>query len=165
MPLSPSTMMSRASAAVGATNATLLAAPADTRLKTNSAPVRVLPQPRPARISQIAQAPGGGSWLGLAVATHPVSISVSSTAAKSSCGGIDLRLRCVRRRQCVLGSQEGCDSLTGFGKRRQCPGDAGDHWSDGRQVDHCDIGNVLWIVAPLAAHLQDVLCDLRNLAR
>src|SRR5215469_2592730 len=158
-------MTSRASAAVGATSATLSAAPANTRLNTNSAPVRVLPQPRPARISQIAQGSGGANWFGLAVAGHPVSISVSSAAAKSSCGGIDHRLGCVRRRQCVLGSQEGCDSLTGFRERRQCPGDAGDYWSDGRQVDHCYVGDVLWIVAPLAAHLQDVLCDLGNLPR
>ncbi len=33
----------------------------------SSAPVRVLPQPRPARISQVDQLPGGVSWAGRAL--------------------------------------------------------------------------------------------------
>ena len=48
MPLSPSTITSRASAAVGATRAMRRAAPLTARARTNSAPVRVLPKPRPA---------------------------------------------------------------------------------------------------------------------
>src|SRR5207248_563920 len=59
MPLSPSTMMSRASSKVGPTSA-MRRAPCLTRALTNSAPVRVLPKPRPASNSQTRQSPSGG---------------------------------------------------------------------------------------------------------
>ena len=66
MPLSPSTITLRASAAVGATSAMRRAVAPSTRARTSSAPVRVLPKPRPASSSQTRQSPAGGSWLGRA---------------------------------------------------------------------------------------------------
>src|SRR5262249_14202778 len=42
--------------------ATRRACPASTRLRTHSAPERVLPQPRPASASQVRQFPLGGRW-------------------------------------------------------------------------------------------------------
>ena len=42
------------------------ALPEATMARTHSAPVRLLPQPRPARMSQVRQSPGGGSWSGRA---------------------------------------------------------------------------------------------------
>jgi hypothetical protein len=62
MPLAPSTRISLAPAAVGATSATLIAAPAATFSHTNSTSDRVFPNPRPASSSQVNQSlPGGGS--------------------------------------------------------------------------------------------------------
>ena len=59
MPLSPSTSVSRASAAVGATSAILSTAVWTVRI--HSAPARVLPNPLPAMMSHFDQSPGGGS--------------------------------------------------------------------------------------------------------
>jgi hypothetical protein len=59
MPLSPSQMTSRASAAVGATRA-MRRRPAATCVRVHSAPLLVLPNPRPARHNQTRQSPGGG---------------------------------------------------------------------------------------------------------
>ena len=59
-PLAPSTMTARASAAVGPTSAMRRALPASTCARTYSAPVRVLPKPRPASSSQTRQSPDGG---------------------------------------------------------------------------------------------------------
>src|SRR5258708_4246708 len=60
MPLSPSTMTLRASSAVGATSAIRCARPASICTRTNSAPARVLPKPRPAISSHTRQSPAGG---------------------------------------------------------------------------------------------------------
>jgi hypothetical protein len=60
MPLSPSTMVSRTSAAVAPTRASRRAAPDSTRRRTHSAAARVLPAPRPMSISQVRQSPSGG---------------------------------------------------------------------------------------------------------
>src|SRR5579864_90176 len=43
---------------------------APTRARTSSAPVRVLPKPRPASSSQMRQSPGGGNCSGLARYCH-----------------------------------------------------------------------------------------------
>src|SRR5882724_11857823 len=66
-PDSPSTMKSRASLAVGATNAMRPTEPDSRRAFDHSAPVRVFPNPRPARISQVShQSPAGASCSGRA---------------------------------------------------------------------------------------------------
>src|ERR1700730_12530217 len=65
MPDSPSTITSRASAAVGATNAKRRR-PALTSDLIHSAPHRVLPKPRPASSIHTRHDPAGGSWLGRA---------------------------------------------------------------------------------------------------
>jgi hypothetical protein len=59
-------MTSRTSAAMGATKATRRACAASTRWQIHSPPQRVLPQPRPARASQVRQLPAGGRWAGRA---------------------------------------------------------------------------------------------------
>jgi hypothetical protein len=59
-PDSPSTMTSRTSAAVGPTRAIRRACLVSARLRIHSAPVRVLPQARPAGASQVRQSPAGG---------------------------------------------------------------------------------------------------------
>src|SRR5262249_22004704 len=72
MPVTPSTMTSRVSAAVSATSAILRAWPPvsgvlpQTFDRTHSAPVRVLPHPRPARMSQVTHWPGGAICSGRA---------------------------------------------------------------------------------------------------
>src|SRR6516162_8040445 len=60
MPDAPSTITLRASAAVGPTRA-IRRRPALTSARTHSAPLRVLPKPRPAISSHIRQDPAGGS--------------------------------------------------------------------------------------------------------
>src|SRR5215467_468671 len=60
MPLSPSIMTSRTSAAVGPINAPRPIA-ARARSLDHSAPARVLPAPRPAMNNQVSQSPIGGS--------------------------------------------------------------------------------------------------------
>lgn len=65
IPEGPLTIVSRASADVGATSAMRRAAPDSTRSRMNSAPARVLPNPRPARISHQSQPPGGANCAGL----------------------------------------------------------------------------------------------------
>jgi len=71
MPDSPSTMTSRASAAVGATRAIRLHWPVSILCRTHSAPVRVLPNPRPARISQTNHSQPGGRCLSRALPFGP----------------------------------------------------------------------------------------------
>ena len=66
MPESPWIIMSRTSCGVLATRAILRDAPDSTRARTHSAPVRVLPKPRPARSSQMRQGSSDGIWLSLA---------------------------------------------------------------------------------------------------
>ena len=66
MPDSPSIMTDWASSRVRATRAMRRAAPSSTCARTHSAPVRVFPKPRPARIIQVSQSPGGGNWDSLA---------------------------------------------------------------------------------------------------
>ena len=73
-----STIVSRVSAAVGPTNAIRATLAASARDRTHSAPVRVLPHPRPDRTSQIDQSPVGGSCSGRAIACQ----SVSSKSAR-----------------------------------------------------------------------------------
>ena len=63
-PDSPSIMTSRTSAAVAPTRAICFAVPLFTCSRTNSAPVRVLPNPRPARISHVRQLPSGVDCFG-----------------------------------------------------------------------------------------------------
>jgi hypothetical protein len=71
-PAGPSTITSLASAAVSATKASRLYRPAangvgpQTSRRTASAPVLVLPNPRPQRSSQVSQSPLGRACSGLA---------------------------------------------------------------------------------------------------
>lgn len=58
MPLSPLTMMSRASSAVAPIRLTYCS-PALIQYRTVSTPVRVFPNPRPAWMSQVVQSPEG----------------------------------------------------------------------------------------------------------
>lgn len=69
-PLSPSTMTSRVSAAVRATRARRRAPWFSTQSRTVSAPVLVLPKPRPASRSQVFQVPAGSFWSGRAQKDH-----------------------------------------------------------------------------------------------
>ncbi len=63
MPLSPSTMTSRASLASSATSAIRATAPLSACSLTHSEPVRVLPKPRPAKIPQVVHhSPAGSVW-------------------------------------------------------------------------------------------------------
>ena len=80
MPLSPSIMMSRASAAVAPMRFT--SGKSLTHRRTISAPILVLPNPRPARISQLAQSPAGATWLGRAHHGHSKRSPSASTALK-----------------------------------------------------------------------------------
>ena len=66
MPEGPVTITSRTSAAVLPTKAMCLAFPELTRSRIYSAPVLVLPYPRPARISHIRQSVSGMRWSGRA---------------------------------------------------------------------------------------------------
>src|SRR5882724_11678931 len=93
MPVAPSTIVSRASVAVGATSAMRPARPASTSAWVNSAPVRVFPKPRPASTSQIVQSRGGGSCEGrarkrqsVASASRSLGLSSSSSAVCSALG-------------------------------------------------------------------------------
>jgi hypothetical protein len=82
MPLSPSTKTSRASAAVAVTRAILLARPDAVSWHTHSAKVRVFPKPLPASNNQIChQSPGGGSWLGRAIAGQQFSSASDESLA------------------------------------------------------------------------------------
>ena len=85
IPDSPSTIMSRASAAVGAINATRLRSPLSTCERTHSAPVLVLPNPRPVRIIQIAQSPAGGNCLGRAQNDQSNNSAPASASDRLSC--------------------------------------------------------------------------------
>src|SRR5262245_103322 len=70
-PLGPVPIMSRVSAAVSLTRAIRLACPCSTSSRTHSAPVLVLPHPRPERMSHVVQScPVGGLWFGLAHIGH-----------------------------------------------------------------------------------------------
>ena len=69
-PESPSIITSRTSAGVLATSAMRPDVPDSTRERTHSAPVRVLPNPRPAMSSQTDQSPGGAIWLSRAQRGH-----------------------------------------------------------------------------------------------
>src|SRR6516162_11844287 len=82
MPDSPSTTTSRQSDAVAATIAIRLASPEVAHALAISLNVRVLPKPRPARSSHIAQSPGGGSWFGRATVSQPYSSASASWLAK-----------------------------------------------------------------------------------
>ena len=62
MPDSPSIMTDCASSRARATRAMRVARLFSTWVRTHSAPVRVFPNPRPARMSQVSQSPSGGSW-------------------------------------------------------------------------------------------------------
>src|SRR5712692_1063156 len=97
IPLSPSTITLRASAAVSATNAIRPQRCRSTCSRTHSAPLRVFPKPRPAKISHTRQFPSGASWLGCAL--HPLHL----------CGSIFFcsRLRFTRKFCQVSG---GCDA-------------------------------------------------------
>ena len=66
MPDSPSAQVSLASANVLATIAQRVAGLVIALYASHSAPVRVLPHPRPERISQVCQLVLGGSWFALA---------------------------------------------------------------------------------------------------
>src|SRR5262249_48288713 len=60
IPLSPSTTVSRTSAAVGATKAIRRAWPDSARWRTHSAAQRLFPAPRPMSSNQVRQSPPGG---------------------------------------------------------------------------------------------------------
>ena len=66
MPESPCIMMSLTSCGVLATRAILEESPDSTRARTHSAPVLVLPKPRPASSSQICHGSSGSICPGLA---------------------------------------------------------------------------------------------------
>jgi hypothetical protein len=66
MPLGPSTIVPRTSAAVGPAMRMIGFSPDSAHARTVSAPVCVLPNPRPARMSHVAQSPGGRRWFGRA---------------------------------------------------------------------------------------------------
>src|SRR4029077_390691 len=107
MPLSPSTRTSRASAAVAATRAILLACPEAPCPHTHSANVRVFPTPRPANSSQIChQVPEGGSWFGRATAGQEFSSASTSSAAKE--------LAIARRSFAPLIRERRCRSVRGI---------------------------------------------------
>src|SRR5947199_6523365 len=79
-------MTSRLSAEVSEISAIHIPRAAQASARTNSAPTRVLPQPRPVRISQPSQPPAGGNCSGRAQKSHshsrlPHSSSVSSLAS------------------------------------------------------------------------------------
>jgi hypothetical protein len=65
MPDSPSTMMSRASSAVGAMMLQYVK-PSCTHCRIHSAPALDFPKPLPAQISQVRHSPDGGSCAGRA---------------------------------------------------------------------------------------------------
>ena len=88
-PLTPSTMMLRASPMVAPTNATRTPGLALASRKIHSAPALVLPKPRPASISHTRQpSPFGGSWLSCAHCSK-------SASYFSACSNV--RLLIVRR--------------------------------------------------------------------
>jgi hypothetical protein len=70
IPLSPSTMIAATSSRLPPTSAIRAPGFARARASTHSAPVRVLPKPRPARISQLRHSPGGASWRSSAFHSH-----------------------------------------------------------------------------------------------
>src|ERR1700730_5926883 len=82
-PLSPSTMTSRASAAVGATSAIRRRRWWMTWSRIHSAPLRVLPKPRPASSSQVRQSPFGACWLRRP--HQPQSCSIASSSRSLVC--------------------------------------------------------------------------------
>src|SRR3546814_19327876 len=61
-PLAPLIITSRASAAVSATRAIRQPGFFSAISRIHSEPIRVLPNPRPARTSQVVQSPSGASW-------------------------------------------------------------------------------------------------------
>ena len=67
MPLSPSIITRRTSSIVPPTSASRAPGVARATALIHSAPARVLPNPRPARINQIRQSPGGESIDGMIV--------------------------------------------------------------------------------------------------
>ena len=83
IPLSPSTITSRVSAAVAATMAIRLVCPEDAQALAISLRTRVLPNPRPANNSQILQSPSGGSRFDRAVTCQPVSSADASPVANA----------------------------------------------------------------------------------
>src|SRR4051794_28618364 len=76
-------MVSRASAAVGAHNAMRLVCPASANSFSHSAPVLVLPKPRPAITSQPFQSPSVGNCDGRAFDLQPPSARVSARIVAS----------------------------------------------------------------------------------
>src|SRR5690348_14331943 len=102
IPLSPCTMMSRASSAVAPIRFTCRC-PSFTHCRTVSAPVRVLPNPRPAWISQYVHAPDGNSCSGLAQNPQSYlrpaswrSVSAASRRWRSGTGKLRKQLACDR---------------------------------------------------------------------
>ncbi len=92
MPDSPSTIVSRASAAVGATRA--MRPTLSFCSRTHSAPTRVLPQPRPVMVIQIGHSPGGVCCFGRAQNDHSyrsVAASASVYVGWSSGGSVAMR--------------------------------------------------------------------------
>src|SRR5690554_1115775 len=93
MPLSPRTMMEIASVTVMPTSA-IGPMPWAARLRTHSAPARVLPAPRPPSSSQVVQSPSGGRCLSSAHRFQSKYISqVPSGLLRraSSCAGVGPR--------------------------------------------------------------------------
>ncbi len=79
MPESPCIMMSLTSCGVLATRAILEESPDSTRARTHSAPVLVLPKPRPASSSQICHASLEGIWFSLAQSGQKYLTSVATS--------------------------------------------------------------------------------------
>src|SRR5690242_18894787 len=74
-------MTSRTAAAVGPTSAIRFARLSSAWMRTHSAPVRVLPKPRPASSSQMRQSPAGVIWVG-----RPQKRQSNARAAASASG-------------------------------------------------------------------------------
>src|SRR5205085_10293713 len=102
-PLTPSTMMLRASAIVPPTKAIRTFGRLLPRRKIHSAPARVFPNPRPAIISQVRQpSPPGGSWLACAHCSKSASYFRACSTLR-----LQITLRCCssdasRRIRCSL---------------------------------------------------------------
>ena len=103
MPESPWIMTSLTSCGVLATRAILEDCPDSTRARTHSAPVRVLPKPRPARSIQMRHRSSDGSWFFLA---HNGQWNFTSDA---TCSGRSASIS--SKAVCLPGCETVCKSL------------------------------------------------------
>src|ERR1022692_225897 len=78
----PCTITSRTSAAVGPIRFTI--GKSFVQRRTCTAPTRVFPYPRPARMSQLTQSPGGASWAGRAQNSQSCKMTFASSSESSA---------------------------------------------------------------------------------